>query len=1567
MNTLSIKTLARLAGINCAYRRYDGNQVQASKETVIALLNGMGFPASTPRQIRESYERISATKRAAIPQLIVANPQHAPRIKLDKRVRDTSFEWRLTREDGSTLAGRAQAASPGALRYFSIPLQPQGYHVIEALGARAWLLSAPERCWTPECFADGQTGWGVSAQVYALRSRDDLGIGGFSEIAELAKASSERGASFLGLSPLHAMFSADRSKHSPYSPSNRFMLEPLFIDPRKIPGHNGMIGALIEESPEYQARLAHARESRLIDYRHVWTLLCDMLEPAWRAFCEHGDARSFVDFRTNMGAPLEDHALFEALSERFSAQGLYWSGAWPQQYQAPHTPDVEAARHEMSERVTFHAWLQWIANEQLHQAAKAASDAGMEIGLYRDLAVGADRSGSEAWRDPASILAAISIGAPPDPLGPQGQNWGLPPLDPIRLQTDGLLTFRNLVRANMRHAGAIRIDHAFQLERLFLIPNGADADAGAYVDYPFEAFLACLRIESHRAKSLVIAEDLGTAPPGFTNSIMASGLLSYRLLLFERDEHGRFLPPQSWPDQALASVTTHDLPTLQGWRRGLDIDMRDCFFEASGAERAHAIREQDTQALSDALASERLLPEIPDPQRMRNAVFRYLARTPAKLLTLQLDDIADESHQPNLPGADRGYPNWRRRQNANIENITRADGPLAQAAACMALESRGPRLHQSVLASDPPRATYRLQFNANFTFEDAEKLLPYFVQLGVSHIYASPIYASAPGSTHGYDVIDYTQINPILGGKEGFLRLSAALQSHGLKLLLDFVPNHMSRSTDAMGENPWWKDTLEWGRSSPYARVFDIDWERAGCDWKVLLPILNEPLREAIARQKIKLHFEHDEGTFYFTYETQRFPLSPNDYVETIEKSLAAISDEAAEELNVAICSYTASLHSAPAPTNTRSNELKSALREITRSHRNVTPVIKSALSIVNADASPYGRLSQLLQRQSYRLAHWRTADTDLNARRFFDVNSLIGLRVEDQRVFELVHSHVLGLITQGYVHGLRIDHIDGLAEPDAYLNRLQERTGPGFFVVVEKILGANESLPRWQVAGTTGYEAMNQLDRVFINSDNEAEFDAQYADIRADRRTIGDQIRTIKRELLQTTFMTELTTLVECALSQADTYDLTRPMLADAWMQLIAELPVYRSYLSNRNDPDRGEDRIMNALAALSQRPNPNPAIPILQDILTRPNASDSENTLRTRFEQISGPAMAKSLEDTLFYRNARFVALNEVGGDPERFGISVSEFHAHNETRLQNWPYNLAPTQTHDAKRGEDLRARLLALSWRPNVWREFYKCGSTNSAEPDANDQYFLLQNIIGAWPVNLETGEPMKSEQGFIARLQEFSTKALRESKQSSSWKTPNVDYETATHRWIERLCVNARFTECIDEHMGDLARAGFRISIARTALKLTIAGTPDIYQGCEAADFALVDPDNRRHVNFDERIASLNNAAAPSFSRQKQTLISTLLCDRLQSPALYARGAYERVSAPDGWLSFRRSLKNEALLVSVRLDPFTCAPPPAWAVEDKYWRNLLRSSAFDLAEGDCVSGAVIILKTALNDN
>jgi (1->4)-alpha-D-glucan 1-alpha-D-glucosylmutase len=686
-----ILRLVDIAGVAPGFRDQHGQWIDTPLQARRAVLDGFGLPTGTEEETRESLDKIEKLRLGLVPALIPAVAD-TPTLAICRAPGRDSATWRLTNEAGVMREGR----SPVADGHVLLPPLGSGYYALALdtgdAQSEATVISAPARCWTPDALADGNRFWGAVAQVYGLNTPLNMGIGEYTDIADAASGTGALGGDFLGLSPLHALFAADRTKYSPYSPSSRLFLESLHLDVTAMPGFAGSRAASLLESADYKTALANLRAAPLVDHAAVWALKRPLLDLLFEDFTERGEDAAFAAFRSEQGEPLELHAAFEALSEHFRAEGRMWMGEWPEAFRSPKSDVVTWFRAEKAELVTFHAWLQWQADAQLAAAAASAEESGMRVGLYRDLAVGGDRGGSEVWAAPELFSPTLSVGAPPDPLGPQGQNWGLPPMDPFALERHGLKAFRALVTANMRHAGAIRIDHAFQLARLFLIPQGGHAADGAYMAFPFQALLAALRLESHRARCLVIAEDLGTAPEGFSDAIMHAGLLSYRVMYFERGEHGRFKRPGEYPRDAMSVFTTHDLPTLRGWWRGLDIDLRQTLgvFDAARADGERAARRNDVAKFCEALRDEGLVENAePPPEPPLDAAVRFIARAPSDLTALQFEDAGNELNQANMPGMDQGHPNWRRRLSKTIQELTAPDGQLARWADLMSQEGRG--------------------------------------------------------------------------------------------------------------------------------------------------------------------------------------------------------------------------------------------------------------------------------------------------------------------------------------------------------------------------------------------------------------------------------------------------------------------------------------------------------------------------------------------------------------------------------------------------------------------------------------------------------------------------------------------------------------------------------------------------------------------------------------------------------------------------------------------------------------------------------------------------------------
>lgn len=683
-----IDRIADLAGIQSSYRDMSDREVPTSPEARRAVLAALGLAVDSSAAIAASLGQLEERANAVVPRLILAEADRPVVLTLNGTDAPT-IHWRITNEAGAATEGRAEVSqsasgpqlklAPLAAGYFKLSVRA-GHRSAETL-----IISAPTKCWRP----GGGRRWGIASQVYALTSATNLGIGDLTDIGALAEAAGRLGGDFIGLSPLHALFPAERGHISPYSPSSRLFRDAIYIDPKTAPAFDSGAKALLDAA-EADGSLASARSGDLVDYRAVWSIKRPILGAQWQAFKERGGDTAFDEFRARAGVALEQHATFDALQEVFAARGIH-PHQWPAAYRDSGSPEVQGFRGIESDLIAFHAWLQWVADTQVGAAAARARSAGMEVGLYADLAVGADRSGSEVWANPGYFGLGLSIGAPPDALAPHGQDWGLPPLHPLALLDNGLAPFRAAIAAAMRHAGAIRIDHAFQLRRLFLMPSGQPASLGAYVSYPSDALLAVLRIESHRAHCLVIGEDLGTTPPGFAETLADSDILSYRVLYFERRGQD-FIPPEDYPTLALAVINTHDLATFAGWWHGQDIMDRASHGVSNLEQTAdgEAQRETEREALTALLFRHGLVttPTVPTEPPF-DPVVHLVARCRSELVSVQIDDLAGATQAQNIPGIVDGAPNWRRRTPMAIEAFGAADGPLDRLARTMAAEGRG--------------------------------------------------------------------------------------------------------------------------------------------------------------------------------------------------------------------------------------------------------------------------------------------------------------------------------------------------------------------------------------------------------------------------------------------------------------------------------------------------------------------------------------------------------------------------------------------------------------------------------------------------------------------------------------------------------------------------------------------------------------------------------------------------------------------------------------------------------------------------------------------------------------
>ncbi len=859
-----------------------------------------------------------------------------------------------------------------------------------------------------------------------------------------------------------------------------------------------------------------------------------------------------------------------------------------------------------------------------------------------------------------------------------------------------------------------------------------------------------------------------------------------------------------------------------------------------------------------------------------------------------------------------------------------------------------------------PIATYRLQLTADFNFDAAAAVVPYLKALGITHLYTSPFMKAAEGSTHGYDIVDHTKLNPELGGEEGFERLSAALKQHDIGLILDFVPNHVGVH---FAGNPWWLDVLEWGEASPHAASFDIDWDQLPYRARggVLLPILGTSYGAALESGEIELRYHASEGSFSAWYFEHRLPIAPERYSEILRmivKEAAAEDSPAGEHILTLASRYTGLRH----PNHREAPAFKAELKAI----EGAAEVIGRGLGAYRAGpgrAAPTLALHHLLERQHYRLGHWRLASSDINYRRFFDVNTLAGLRVEDAGTFDAVHSLVKTLIADGKLQGLRLDHIDGLRDPAQYFQRLRrmvreaqgEHTRP-FYTVIEKILGEGEKLPKFSgVHGTTGYEWMNVLTQVLVDGNGLAPLDEVWRQISNQSPKLEPVLRDAKRRVLETLLASEFTVLSRLLARIASGHYSTRDYSADSLRQAlelyVLHFPVYRTYLTSAGPT--AHDRALIAATIDKARADWYAAddgiFDFLRDSLTmdlvKPGRAAHSVPRVRRFalkvQQFTGPLTAKALEDTAFYRYHRLLALNEVGGDPSAQALPVEAFHAMMATRARDWPHGMTATATHDTKRGEDARSRIMALSEMPGEWTSTVARWKLLNAPhlvvdgemraPSATFEYMLYQTLLGAWQPDDAT---------FSERLQAYALKAAREGKEETSWLNPHAAYEAGLKAFIVRILDHSQSSEFLDSLL-TLARRvtlmGALNSLSQLTLKATLPGVPDFYQGTEFWDFSMVDPDNRRPVDFAARARALDALERPDWPRLienwpggelKLAWTRHLLKLRTECADVFTQGDYVPLEINgthrDHFIAYARRHDREAVIAIVarRFAPFT---------------------------------------------
>ncbi len=811
--------------------------------------------------------------------------------------------------------------------------------------------------------------------------------------------------------------------------------------------------------------------------------------------------------------------------------------------------------------------------------------------------------------------------------------------------------------------------------------------------------------------------------------------------------------------------------------------------------------------------------------------------------------------------------------------------------------------------SPPPRAaTYRVQLHAGFTFDDAAAIADYLAALGASHLYCSPILQAAAGSTHGYDVVDHGHLNRELGGMPGYRRLTTRLAEAGLGQVLDIVPNHMALAGRA---NAWWWDVLENGPSSVYASYFDIDWDppQRKLAATVLMPVLGGQYGRVLEAGELVL--ERQDGSFTVRYYDHQAPISPRTLGGLLIRAAARAGSGQLESLAVAFSRLPHAHRTDRAAVTERHRDkevLRGRLADLCRVRPEVAKAIDAEVEVVNSDPDA---LDDLLSQQNYRLAYWRTGAEELSYRRFFDIETLAGLRVEDEAVFADTHRLILSLVADGSVDGLRVDHVDGLTDPEGYLARLRDATG-GAYVVVEKILQAGEELPEsWPVAGTSGYEFLNHVGRLFVDAGNEAAMRAVYTRFTGLHEDYADVVQEARLQIMREDLAAEVERLTALLADVCERHrrqrDHTRRELRDAVLEIVAAFGVYRTYFRAGHPATVADREHVAAAVAAATRRKPDLDAELLRFIgglITGDYPGAAESSFAVRFPQVSAPVMAKGVEDTAFYRYHPLISLNEVGGDPALSGATAGDFHRAMARAGARWPQTMLTLSTHDTKRSGDVRARISVLSELPGPWEQAVVRWSDRSSGykrdgwPDRNAEYLFYQSLVGAWPID-------------PGRAGAFMQKAAREAKVHTSWINPDAAYDDALSAFVTAVLADQGFVGGLESFLAEhaIVERGRVNSLAQTTLMLTCPGVPDLYQGTEVWDLSLVDPDNRRPVDYAARRALLHSlsGAGPEAALArgddggpKLWLIHRVLSHRRRNPGAYGAGSgYEplRVTGP----------------------------------------------------------------------
>jgi (1->4)-alpha-D-glucan 1-alpha-D-glucosylmutase len=1565
MHEKALREIAAFLGITVETVAVDKDQA-AVEQYLVSLLQAANLPITVAAGADKLLQQLKEEQwQQIIDPVRVVEETQMP-VTLPVRLLngdEREYHWTLTEEGGRKHEGsfkqddlevtsRIEGNNGRTYILHSLALEialPTGYHEFavrpanqpdDGMPATSLLIVTPSHCYVPPGISGDSRVWGLGVHLHAVRSRNNWGIGDFSDLMKILGTSAEAGAGTVHIAPLSSCVIA-RGDHpgvpNPYSPSCRSQLNVLFIDVEAVAdfAECEAVSEIIQQS-EFQARLTMIKDQDRIDYAEVCKIKKEILQKLWEYFYtnhlypETSRGTEFRRFQERGGETLRHFGVFASIHEKFSSDDRYQTGwnSWPAAFRDFASREVREFALEQEHEIEFHHYLQWQAEIQLAAIGRRSMELGLKVGLLSEFPFSVDGNGFESWRYKEALLnGALAAKQPLDSPG-NDPAAGLPLFLPHCLKKNRFRPFIEGLQRSMRYVGALKINAIANYYQTFFSFVGMDEKYQSSLSLPFSDMLGIITLESRRNRCLIIADNLHLLPKEQQEELLQRNIFAGKVFFQARNDRGEWLAAADYPANAVVHSSAPFLLTTGGFWKSTDISLlsaEQLFVDDAQRENALVARASGRVHFLITLDHEELLPDgytvdqttsTEMDQPLIAALQTFLARTPSKILLVYINDLLGSENQAEPPAL-RSRKFWEmsypldleellsKQENVLLFKTLRRERGVGNVRPSALISDRKKRQRQK-----PPRSFYRLQLHKDFNFQQAAASIPYLKQLGISHCYVSPFLMARPGSSHGYDIIDHSIINPEIGSREDFERFLAVIEQQGMALVLDIVPNHMGIGSD----NQWWMDVLENGEASKYARFFDINWlpRQPDLAGRLLLPVLGDYYGKILEDGRLTICFHESSGSFSIKYYEHRFPISPRSYPALLGYDIERLGNRLGEDHHnyQEFQNLIQAFANLPGHGETslermqvrhRSKEVsKRTLARLCRNHSEIKQFIEENVILFNgAPGRPesFDLLHSLLEEQPYRLAFWQVAADEINYRRFFDINDLAALRMEDVEVFNETHKLILDLVATGKLDGLRIDHPDGLYDPQQYFCRLQafaagevlddhsqcsqisgDSDSVPLYVVVEKILADFESLPEnWPISGTTGYDFSNLLNGLFVNSAAEKAMTLIYHRFVGTKIDYDQLLYDSKKLIIRSSMAGELNVLASLLyrLAQANrrTRDLTFNSLREGLIEVVCFFPVYRTYTCSGTITERDVQFIEWALAKAHSRQHLDDAnvLGFIKSVLLLQTEGDDTQKERylsfvMKFQQYTGPVMAKGLEDTFFYRYNRLLSLNEVGGNPKCFGISVAAFHRTNQTRLRYWPHSMLNTSTHDSKRSEDVRARINVLSEMATEWQKRIKLWSVqnrsyksklddNNPAPSKNDEYAFYQNLLGAWPL-VPLDEQTRGK--WIDRMKNMALKTSRESKTLTSWTNPNLPYEQALSHFVEGSLgeSNNPFQNDFLSFLEDVAWFGMLNSLSQAFLKMVSPGIPDTYQGNESWRFCLVDPDSRRPVDFQHRQSML---------------------------------------------------------------------------------------------------------------